>query len=33
MIFPAIIGGFIGYGISHLRVKNEIHSSVAKANK
>ncbi|MBO1626656.1 branched-chain amino acid transport system II carrier protein [Bacillus arachidis] len=32
-IFPAIIGGFIGYGISHLRVKNEIHSSVAKANK
>ncbi|MBC6974803.1 branched-chain amino acid transport system II carrier protein [Bacillus sp. Xin] len=32
-IFPAIIGGFIGYGISHLRVKNEIHSSVAKVNK
>ncbi|HEK9100582.1 branched-chain amino acid transport system II carrier protein [Bacillus pfraonensis] len=32
-IFPAIIGGFIGYGISHLRVKNEIHSNVAKVNK
>ncbi|PFK28625.1 branched-chain amino acid transport system II carrier protein [Bacillus cereus] len=32
-VFPAIIGAFIGYGVSHVRVKNEIHSSIAKANK
>lgn len=32
-VFPAIIGAFIGYGISYVRVKNEIHSSIAKVNK
>ncbi|PEB50578.1 branched-chain amino acid transport system II carrier protein [Bacillus pseudomycoides] len=32
-IFPAIIGGFIGYGISYFRMKNEIHSSAARLNK
>ncbi|PDY11735.1 branched-chain amino acid transport system II carrier protein [Bacillus pseudomycoides] len=32
-IFPAIIGGLIGYGISYLRMKGEIHSNVARVNK
>ena len=31
-IFPAIIGGFIGYGISVLKVKNQIQPA-ANTNK
>lgn len=31
-IFPAIIGGFIGYGISVLKVKNKVQP-VASTNK
>ncbi|MEC3543541.1 branched-chain amino acid transporter, partial [Bacillus thuringiensis] len=32
-IFPAIIGGFIGYGISILKVKNQVQPATRADKK